>query len=408
MGPIALSAVVVSVAQVLLGLCSLVKTVAFLVWGRLRERGEQVTDCHDDLLVLIPCLDEQDRITATLDHCVRVFPGDGSCRIAVVTVREEGRESESTSAVVRRYIKEHPGVNVELCRYDGKPLMAAQLNYAVRTLGTMYDYVAVFNADSRPPEGTYPAVARLMTRGCPVVQQYSAMTQNFEGLGPIMKAFALYQTNYELKSGFLACTLRSPFRPPHLVGHGLFVNRMMLEELGGFDEENWCEDVAMSFLVSNRGIPVETLNNLEEAEAPVSLRAQFLQHATWFKTAFDVKGLTRAEKGPVSFQGVWYLARRWALSFSWLLSPVAIVGSAVILGVLLGPLGLVMGVGSFLFMCAAEYGTTVVLMNTLGIRKNPIDLTVGMLLTPVARLLSCLGPLRSFCTQEKRRTPKGV
>lgn len=364
------------------------------------------------LLVMIPCLDEQEIICETLDYFHEVFPSS-RCSIVVVTTAKEQRPEGGflTREVVDRYTRSGRN-SVLIYDYPGEHgYMADQLNYALHALkcdGTEWDYVSVYNADSRPDRDTYWRLLPLMLSGCQVIQQYSAMTANLNMLTPLMKAFALYQSNYELKSGLLGCAVPSVFCIPHVAGHGLCVKKSLLNKLGNFCTDHWCEDVFMSFSLYNRGVAVTPLSALEEADAPTSFRYQLVQYSVWFKTAFDVVGVAKTESKayPVGMRGIWYLAQRLSRSLMWLVSPSLILLS-ITAPVVKGwwDIALV-SCGAFLFMCYAEFGSTAVLLSNLGVRKANRDIVLALLLCPIARLLSCLGPFRSFFEREKRRTPR--
>ena len=364
------------------------------------------------LLVMIPCLDEQGIICETLDYFRKVFPSD-RCSVVVVTTAKERRSEDGflTREIVDQYARSS-GNPVLICDYPGENgYMADQLNYALRVLkrnGIKWDYVSVYNADSRPGRDTYWRLLPMMVSRCPVIQQYSAMTANFHVLNPLMKAFALYQSNYELKSGLLGCAVPSVFCIPHVAGHGLCIEYSLLQRLGNFCTDHWCEDVFMSFSLYNRGVVVTPLCVLEEADAPTSFRYQIVQYSTWFKTAFDVVGVAKTESKvyPVGVRGIWYLALRLFRSLMWVISPLLILFSIAI-PIFQGWWNIALvSCGAFLFMCYAEFGSTAALLLKLGVRKANKDIISALLLCPLARLLSCVGPFRSFFAREKRRTPR--
>lgn len=372
----------------------------------------------------------------TLDSIFREFKGLKPT-VAVVTCEDDTPDSlgRSTADVVQDY-RESMGISqhvLQVIEYPGTGLMAAQLNYALNTIVEPWDYCMVYNADSRPGFGTAADLRRIMRANIPVAQQYSEMTanlvdieknlcsssfgQNQTAILPaslarrfdfeLLRGFSLYQTNYELKTGYLGSYLGGLLTAPHVVGHGLVFCR---DAFGGmpFSEEAWCEDIQLSFSLANRGVPIFPLKVIETCDMPVRLHDQFEQHARWFKTAFDVIGAARIEarEHPLTVSGYWFLLQRLARSLAWLVSPIAIVTSVAMPMRRRRSAVAVASVAAYLFMCAAEYGLTIALASGIGASDEDVwQFELALPWMPIVRLISCVGPWQSFVLREKRRTP---
>ena len=393
--------------ELVLGIRSLARATRIILRGSSVDNGDMPTE-DPRLLILIPCLDEQVRIRSTLEAVCNEFSYIGASVVVVTCKREKPIDGVRTADIVTSFAVE-TGCDVAVCEYPGEGYMADQLNYALGVRQNAWDYCLIYNADSRPAPGTAKAFCDAMKQGYPVVQQYSTMTSNISSLNGLMKAFSLYQTNFELKVGYLGCLLPSVMTTPHVVGHGLLMSSKVFDGFE-FTNEHWCEDIYLSFSLFNQGIDVHPLAVLEKCECPPSFQAQVVQHSTWFKTAFDVIGIAKTElkRHSLSLRGFRYLTIRFIRSLMWLISPLLIVLTFVV-PAFIGRLELsFLSFISYLLMCALEYGSTVILLFSLdGDGVSFRDAVIGLAWIPLARLLSCIGPWRSFAVKEKQRTPQG-
>lgn len=393
--------------ELMLGMRSLARVSYKILHRSIDDNGGMQAE-DSRLLILIPCLDEQKRIRSTLEAVCNEFSYIGASVVVVTCKREKPIEGVRTADIVTSFTVE-TGFDVAVCEYPGEGYMADQLNYALRARQNAWDYCLIYNADSRPAPGTAEAFCDAMKQGYPVIQQYSTMTSNISSLGGLMKAFSLYQTNYELKVGYLGCLFPSVMTTPHVVGHGLLMSSKVFDGFE-FTNEHWCEDIYLSFSLFNQGIDVHPLTVLERCECPPSFQAQVVQHSTWFKTAFDVIGIakTELERHSLSLRGFRYLAIRFIRSLMWLISPLLIVLTFVV-PAFIGRFEIsFLSFSSYLLMCVLEYGSTIMLMFSLdGEGLSVSDVAIGFAWIPLARLLSCIGPWRSFTVKEKRRTPQG-
>lgn len=403
---IILFCILVAFIEVVIGIRSVIRTIRMVLCGCDDRYHGDPSVGNPRLLILIPCLDEQRRIYSTLKAICSEFNSFNVKIVVVSCKRELPCDGLRTVDVVNRFVAD-TGFEVSICEFIGEGYMADQLTFALECLKQTWDYCLIYNADSKPAHGTAASFQRAMLRGFPVIQQYSTMTLNINGLSNLMKGFSLYQTNFELKAGFLGSVMPSLFSAPYVVGHGLLISSEIMDQIE-FTNEHWCEDIYLSFSLFNQGLDIHPIFLLEKCECPSSFRAQVVQHAIWFKTAFDVVGIAKTElkRRSITGRGLRYLGIRFIKSLMWLASPLIIVLSFLIPAIM-GKYGiLVISLVAYLIMCFLEYGSTILLMFVLNGRSLPLrSLGKGFLWAPVARLLSCLGPLCSFGFKEKRRTP---
>lgn len=187
-------------------------------------------------------------------------------------------------------------------------------------------YFCVYNADSRPNKKTFESVSNVIYNlNFPkVIQQYSYAFSNLDNLSFMMKGFALYQSNFEIKNGLLNTLTFSNFLYTYVVGHGLFIRVDLLKELGGFDNKFWCEDIYLSSRLRNKNVKITPILNLESMETPKKLSILIKQNATWFKTANQCIKIFRANlenDNIISKSLIFWLFQRFNMNLKWLFYP---------------------------------------------------------------------------------------
>lgn len=291
--------------------------------------------------------------------------------------------------------------------------MAEQLNYAIKIISNNCvtcperTYFSIYNADSLPDENTFMELDRkIVSNNFPqILQQYSIFDSNFSELSFIMKGFSVYQTSYELKNGIINNIVSSSFYSPHVVGHGLTIRLDTLKQFNGFNTNFWCEDIYLTAQINNSNIHIVPLFALENTESPKYLNMQIKQNAVWFKTAFQhihiLKDIKRTEK--ISLYGYLWLASEFRATFSWLLMPIFILYSFIFPLINLNPLAFISSVLIYLLFAYVNYCLNIKIVQKFIHFKfsNNISVFFG---TCIALLLTNLGPIFSFFTNEKHKT----
>ena len=119
--------------------------------------------------------------------------------------------------------------------------MADQLNYVLNNLKFDSEdnyYFSVYNADSIPNEQTIQKVIEtIIKNNYPnVIQQYSVPISNWDELSILMKGFAIYQSNFELRYGLINSYFPYKSLYTYVVGHGLYIRVDTLKQIGGFEK----------------------------------------------------------------------------------------------------------------------------------------------------------------------------
>ena len=304
--------------------------------------------------------------------------------------------------------------NIKILHYEEtNGMMAHQLNYAIDTIADEINrsnsnnignnYCVIYNADSLPNENTFNEIhEKILKNNFPeVMQQYSLNLSNIDRLPNLMKGFAIYQSAFEIKNGLLNSI--SPKLYSHVMGHGLIIRLDTILDLNKFDTEFWCEDIYLTGELANKEINIIPLDTIENAETPESLILQIKQSSNWFKTAFShfkMAKKIKEKQGKLTTGGIIWLLSEIKASIIWLLFPFFIIISLLY--------SLFSFVPMFIFSSIFAYLAFVYINYYYIVKKfynNELDLKIYFY-TTIALMLSNLGPIYSFISNEKHKTPR--
>ena len=334
----------------------------------------------------------------------------------VSAVEEAIHIAPSTFEIVQRFIKRlHLEDRLHIIHYPhNNGYMADQLNFLLGNLEELLPspipkekrYICVYNADSMPDKETFRDTLKCihLNKNPVIMQQYSIMISNVNALSPIMKGFAMYQSNFELRNGLMNSFMRSQLLRNHVVGHGMFVRLDKLLEMGGFQTDFWCEDIYMSFYLRHENIFVCALPSLELAETPNYLRTQVKQHAVWFRTAFQFTSIYNSiveKSGRRTLSGFLFWLNQIRGTLSWLFFPFCVVLSFIYSICATNVIALTSALAAYIFMIACTYTYPLKIAYMHGMNKpKRISLLFS---TAFAFLLSNLGPIYSLINLQLKK-----
>ncbi len=320
--------------------------------------------------------------------------------------------SKSTNEVVREFInKNHLEKQVYLFHYpNNEGIMADQLNYVLNNFNFIDEekyYFSVYNADSIPSKETIKDIIDTINKNNypKVIQQYSVPLSNWNELSNLMKGFAIYQANFELRYGLINSHFPNKFLYTYVVGHGMYVRVDILKKIGGFETKYWCEDIYMSYVLRNEVIPIYSIGSLEMMQSPQYLSILTKQNAVWFKTSFECLKIFRdvyKKNKKLNFSSLGWLIQRIRMNLTWLFLPV-VFGLTVIISILNKNIyTLVISILTYLVMILLEYGSIIKIIENLEKFKfkNKIKLLYGTIL---AVSISNIGPLYSLISRKKEK-----
>lgn len=377
---------------------------------RICENNNKFLNCK--ILIIIPCLREQSIIKETIDYFLNLIKNKDNVELIIVTTEKEKYEQfltkqekkKTTFDVVNEYISENKINKVKLLHYPHKDgIMADQLNYVLKEYkkyNSKRIYFSVYNADSRPNLNTINSILNIIkNQDYPeIIQQYSYAFSNLENLSFIMRGFALYQSNFEIKYGLVNSLTFPNLLYTYVVGHGLYIRLDILKKIGGFNNKFWCEDIYMSSIIRNRNIKITPVLNLENMETPKNISVLIKQNANWFKTSNQwikmIKSNLKKDK-KISNSCKNWIFQRVRMNLSWLLLPLFIILSFVISIYYKSIILLAISICSYIFMQMCIYISTIKIIEKMENKKinNKLNLICAVC---ISTFISNIGPFYSI------------
>ena len=431
----------------------------------------QTKEKAPNILIVIPCLREQDIIIQTLKHFLDLTNNLSNVKILVVTTRKEEFEREKNIYLKGQFIKDVKN-NIELQKLINKynkilstneikeilkysklenieeiinnkiqnskttsvlieefiiqnhleekvyhfhypnneGIMADQLNYVLNNFEFKDEknyYFSVYNADSMPNKDTITEVIKTINENDSpkVIQQYSVPMSNWNKLSMLMKGFAIYQSNFELRYGLINSYFPNKLLYTYVVGHGMYIRVDILKEIGGFETKYWCEDIYMSYVLRNKKISIYPIKTLEIMQSPQYLSILTKQNAVWFKTSFECLKIfidVFKQNRKVNSNSIGWLIQRIRMNITWLCLPIIFLYTIIISILNQNVIMLFLSVLSYLVMILLEYGSTVNLIEKLTEKtlKNKIRVLIS---TIMATTISNIGPIYSLISRKKEK-----
>ena len=358
---------------------------------------------------MIPCLNEQRTIVDTIDYFKNIIYDN--MPIVLVTSQKEKKKPTTNDIIKKEILNKYENIfSIDYPHKNG--IMADQLNYALKNLDKIQikadnnTYFCVYNADSRPSKETFKELNKVIIKNDypEFIQQYSYALSNYSKLSFILKGFAIYQSNFELKCGLLNSFFNSKILHKHLVGHGLFIRLDILKKINGFNNYYWCEDIYMTAVANNMNYKIQPLLSLENMETPDRLSKLIKQNAVWFGTASKNIKMYKSvfnECGKKTLSGYIGMYNELRSALNWLLFPFIIIitfSLSIYYSFYIFLISLFI-YSTYIFVYSY---TTIKIINKLSHEKIKYSITI-FLSTFVATLISNIGPLYYILLKPKEK-----
>ena len=439
--------------------------------NRSKKNYNKSISSDSNILIVIPCLREQDIIIKTIQHFLELISNLNNIKLLIVTTQKEEYEREKnlylqkqlkgdiennidirkliikynkilSTNEIKDILKYKTNKNIENIIYDkiknskttnkiveefikvnkleekvyhmhypnNEGIMADKLNYVLNNFKFIDEskyYFSVYNADSIPNENTIAEVLDAIRKNeCPeVIQQYSVPISNWNELSNVMKGFAIYQSNFELRYGLINSNFSSKLLYTYVVGHGMYIRIDILKQIGGFETKYWCEDIYMSYVLRTKNISICPIGTLEIMQSPQYLSILIRQNAVWFKTSFEClkifKDVYRKNK-KVNLNSLGWIIQRIRMNITWLGLPLAFLYSLIIAILNQNIVMLSAAIFAYLFMILLEYGSIMKLVENTTKKKVKNKIKI-LFFTIVATTISNIGPIYSLISRKKEK-----
>jgi hypothetical protein len=278
-------------------------------WRHLRTLRLTVANGSDvTLLVVLPVIQEQERLASGVSYMRSIIESVDRALVVIVTTEREARRPAQgmTTPALASKLAAADDLIVHVHCADPAARKGDQINEAVvwaeRSLSLLEDHgvaIVVYDVDSRPTAAALCEIAASL-RAHPDADVFhqSSRFEVRDRRGPgwsrvVADAGALRANRFVMSTELPRLLNRDPRASPvrralasvtygHVSGHGLVVRLPAAQELP-LPPRTELEDMAYSFVLATRRVPVVPLVSLDVADVPRSLRAQFEQQARWFK-----------------------------------------------------------------------------------------------------------------------------
>lgn len=327
-------------------------------------------------------------------------------------ISDKIHNSKTTNILIEEFIiKNHLEEKIYHFHYpNNEGIMADQLNYVLSNFEFKDEknyYFSVYNADSIPNKNTIKEVLQTINKNDSpkVIQQYSVPISNWNELSNLMKGFAIYQSNFELRYGLINSYFPNKLLYTYVVGHGMYIRVDILKQIGGFETKYWCEDIYMSYVLRNKDISIYPIETLEIMQSPQYLSILTKQNAVWFKTSFECLKIFKdvfKQNRKVNSNSIGWLVQRIRMNITWLVLPLAFLYTIIISILNKNIIMLVLSIISYLVMILLEYGSSINLIEKL--TKTTLKSKIKVLCsTIVATSISNIGPIYSLISRKKEK-----
>ena len=268
--------------------------------------------------ICIPVLREQSVILETIEHFLKFnYPKD-KFKLYIITTEKEDidRQKHKKSCQTTKEL-----IESNLFRYDNTKIIhypndnttaTEQINYGLSEIyneSGKSDWVAIYNADSRPNLDTLTLVVQKSIEfedkhktKANIIQQSSLFSLNCNSFSNSPKDFlafagGIWQTKFTLthelflfrtqscqsikpKNNFVQEIWNS--QTSYCVGHGMFIRLEYFKSRNFYPTETLNEDLPFGFYTTILGEPIIPLEILENSETPASIKSLINQKTVWF------------------------------------------------------------------------------------------------------------------------------
>lgn len=250
------------------------------------------------IFVIIAVFNEQAVIDETCAYFSEIIENEPGIHLLICgTVREHTEGENPTLNRARLALN-----NIARCRVIECPIAdgykAEQIQYAYLNSGAgPEDYLAFYDVDSRPEPAVFAEVNGTGGNAC-ILQQHALFLQNLSHLGrkPLQMGQALYQSRWTLAHEIPRFSLYRHRLTPfvHLVGHGLFVKRWVLDEFRGIPTGTIVDDAHLGFFMAAQKYMVASLGSVDFSDNPEKFSETYRQLYGWSRGPLDVAAYLRS------------------------------------------------------------------------------------------------------------------
>lgn len=264
--------------------------------------------------IIIPVYHEVKNIEASVKYFKELSE---FCDVYYVTTSKE--KDMATYNEVEHQIYKQKTQNIFL---DNSPnlegTMADQLNYIAKKLPND-SIIGIYNIDSLPEVNTFKYIIKSMKEK-EVYQQVSYFNDNNRG---ILNSAQNWQNRWSLiyeMGKYLKKTGGNNFI--YTIGHGLFLNKNILDKYGYWSQEEINEDNEFGYRLVCNGMQIKPIPYLEKADFANDLKIYIKQQSTWVNGPLYAFSYYRKCKNK-NLKNLYLALLNFKAFISWSLFPIA-------------------------------------------------------------------------------------
>lgn len=260
--------------------------------------------------IIIPVYYEEEKVEESIVYFMQFVD---ICNVNYVTTSRE--IGNGTYHKILELIKKYDTKNIFVYNCPNlKGVMAHQINYVARKMNDDA-IIGVYNVDSFPDSRSFEYVIDKIEDKM-IFQQISYFDDKKLG---ILNSAQKWQNRWSLIYEMGKCLEHKNFNNfMYTIGHGIFIKKRTLAELGYWSEIFINEDNELGYRATCNGVKIYSIPYLEKCGFAKNIKIYIKQQSVWYNGplyAFSyIKRLT--------IKNVWYACLNFKAALSWLLGPI--------------------------------------------------------------------------------------
>lgn len=238
--------------------------------------------------IIVPVYKETASVTRSYKYFSEIAK-ESTSNIQIIYVCTK-RETDSGTLKILRAQPQNKNVHI-LNADKNRKFMAGQINFAIEYINKKQnDYkIAIYNVDSRPTLSNIEYNFDMLSSN-PVVQQYGDYSNNIPYNSYTIKDFTylnifLWQNSwsklFEIRNTMWNKHLHCLSKFSYVVGHGMFLNKSVLDSVGLLSEKIQNEDMELSIRLHEHNIPICAGIGFSNSDMPLNITDYIKQQSVW-------------------------------------------------------------------------------------------------------------------------------
>ena len=369
----------------------------------------ELNEKKPNILIVIPCLREQDIIIQTLNYFLELTNDLDNVKLLVVTTQKEEFEKENNLHLKDQFIKDVKS-NMELQKLINKYNKILSTNEIKEILkcSKLENIEEIINNKIQKFQTTNTLIEDFIIQNHLKERIYHFHYPDTKGIMADQLNYVLNNFEFKDEKNYYFSVYNAdsiPNKNTIVVGHGMYIRVDLLKKIGGFETKYWCEDIYMSYVLRNKGISIYPIKTLEIMQSPQYLSILTKQNAVWFKTSFECLKIFKDvfnQNRKLNLNSIGWLIQRIRMNITWLGLPLAFLYTIIISILNKNIILFVLSILSYFVMIMLEYGSTIKLIEKLTETslKNKIKILCNTIL---ATSISNIGPIYSLVSRKKEK-----